>query len=92
MKTLIAIVALGLANGFFNPAHAESFNERGEDFIASVRPDSRIQRQPVEILLGGFNDRGHDHGVMTYVASSKSLNDFRIASRGFNNRSHATFY
>lgn len=92
MKSLTVVIALGLAGGLLNAACAESFNERGEDFIASVKPDSRAQRQPVGVLLSGFNDRGYERGVVTHVASSKPSNDFRVTFRGFNNRGHVSLY
>lgn len=91
MKTLIIAIALGFA-GSFTAAHAESFNQRGEDFIASVKPDSRVQRQPAGVLPGGFNDRSHDHDILTQANSGKVRPDIRLSFNGFNNRSHASFY
>ncbi|MBK8184576.1 MAG: hypothetical protein IPK63_17545 [Candidatus Competibacteraceae bacterium] len=91
MKTLIIAIALGFA-GSFTAAHAESFNQRGEDFIASVKPDPKIQRQSVGILPSGFNERGYDHTVMIAARSNKPLNDVRLSLTGFNDRSHISFY
>lgn len=92
MKALTIAIALGLTSGLFGTAQAESFNERGEDFIASVKPDPKIQRQLVGALVSGFNDRGHDESILPPVRSNKLMADVHNNVRGFNNRSHVSFY
>ncbi|MBK7983980.1 MAG: hypothetical protein IPP10_03050 [Candidatus Competibacteraceae bacterium] len=92
MKTLVIAIALGLAGGLASAAHAESFNDRGEDFIASVKPDPRTQRQPVGILLSGFNDRSEAYAVRVAATPNKPLNDIRITHSGFNDHSHINVY
>ena len=92
MKASTFAIALGFAGSLFNAVHAESFNQRGEDFIASVKPDSSVQRQPAGVLPGGFNDRGHGYDILTRADSGKAKPDTRLSFNGFNNRSHASFY
>ena len=83
--TLLLTLASALAA---NASFADPFNDRSQDFIASVKSDSSIQysMNPVVISSQGFNDRGEDYVTTVPAGSDKPRSEVYIASMGFNDR------
>lgn len=60
MSTLTKAIVLGFSIGLANSAAAEHFNDRGEDFIAGVKPSLQAPSPVVAVTPNHFNDRGED--------------------------------
>ena len=70
----------------FSSAIAESFNERGENFIASVKIGFSSKHQPVVVEFGSFNERGENFIVNAPVGSYKRYPPVVVELDGFNER------
>jgi hypothetical protein len=62
MKTIAAaVLALSAAVSLNTVAVAEPFNERGQDFVASVQSEADTSGSTGTVTASGFNDRGVDY-------------------------------
>jgi hypothetical protein len=62
MKTVAAaVLVLSTGFGLNNVALAEAFNERGEDYAATVQSEADATRSAVIVIEPGFNERGVDY-------------------------------
>ncbi len=77
MSTLTKAIVLGFSIGLANSAAAEHFNDRGEDFIAGVKPDLQAQYPVVAVTPSHFNDRGDD-----YLATAPAGSEMSPATAG----------
>jgi hypothetical protein len=86
MKTTVAFILIaGLS--LSSAALAEPFNDRGEDFRASVRSSASTAQQTVAATPNGFNNRGVDYIATAPTGSSEPLPEVMLTEHGFNQRS-----
>jgi hypothetical protein len=91
MKTINAIL-IASSIALSTAAVAEPFNDRGPDFIASVKSNPHSVPQSGTVVYGGFNDRGEDYISSISSASVRSASkpeEAYMASLGFNERDQA---
>lgn len=89
MKTISALF-LGLSSSvlLISSAAAESFNDRGENFMAAVPTDSRISSKAVEARstpFNAFNERGENWHIVAPAGSQAPRQPVTTQPNRFNN-------
>ncbi len=90
MKTLIAVVLLSLFVGLLNQAVAQSFNNRGDDFVTALPAGSNKPHQGAVIPFQGFNDRGKDFVAALPAGADSPHQGAVIPLQGFNDRGNVS--
>jgi len=94
MNTVSKALLFGLSIGLFHSAYADSFNERGEDWLQQVSPSKRTtahQGDYSKVSSLGFSEKGEDWIVAESSDNGSiqsPLKQIIVLSLGFNDRSH----
>lgn len=83
VATLLLTVSAGLALGV--SVQAQSFNDRGPDFVSSVTVNSSTPRQMVTAVPHAFNDRSPIYFNEQAPAMVMPMDKY-MAALGFNSR------
>jgi hypothetical protein len=86
MSTLTKAMVLGFSIGLANSAAAEHFNDRGEDFIAGVKPSPQASSPVVAVTSSHFNDRGEDFITSVKPSSQAPSPVVTVTPSHFNDR------
>jgi ABC-type glycerol-3-phosphate transport system substrate-binding protein len=87
MSTLTKAILLSFSIGLANSAAAEHFNDRSENFITVVKPDSQVQYPEVAVTSSHFNDRGEDFTASIKPGLQAEYPGVAVTWSHFNDRS-----
>lgn len=87
--TIAKAIALSLAIGLAHAATAESFNDRGEDFLTQVKPGPQPPSAGVVLTQSHFNDQGEDFLTQVKPGSRVSHPAVVMSLSHFNDRGDA---
>ncbi len=86
MKLSALVVALSTGLAISHGAVAESFNDRGENWVANLQRSATVKTAPVVATPEAYVERGKNWIVKIRTDSSKLRLQFVASLNGFNER------
>ncbi len=86
MKLSALVVALSTGLVISHGAVAESFNDRGENWVANLQLSATVKTAPVVATPEAYVERGEDWLAKVKTDAGKPRLQFAVSLNGFNER------
>ncbi len=86
MKLSALVVALSTGIAISHGAVAESFNDRGENWVANLQRSATVKTTPVAATPEAYVERGEDWLAKVKTDAGKPRLQFAVSLNGFNER------